>query len=356
MNAFVDKLLDDDFIWSAITSHLPGGRNRSSNTNYLNFNCPMCTTVGESADTKKRGGIKRSSEGIGYNCFNCSFKARYKAGDKLSRKMQMLLKELGHGELEVSRLAHRAFQLSRVIADSNTEVVHRDNRFTPAFKERLLPPDTFPLLEWAELGCDDPNFLKVAEYALSRGGGLSETVMWCPDAQWRDRMILPFKFRGTNVGWTGRLVGEATEDNPKYMSEVPTDYLYNSDVMMNRDRQYILMPEGVLDAYAIDGVSPLGAKLSPRQASWIKESGKTVIVIPDRDKSGQRLIDAALQHNWRVSFPRISRGGNNWWEADCKDCSDAVKRYGRLYTIRSIIETSTDKPLEINVKRKWLVE
>jgi hypothetical protein len=354
MNAFVDKLLEDDFIWSAITSHLPGRNNRSS-TDYIKFNCPMCVTFGESADRKSRGGVRRSNEGIGVNCFNCGFKTRYKAGDKLSRKMRSFLKELGMGELEIDRLAHRAFMLSRVVSDANVEVQHRDDRFTPSFTKRDLPDDTFPLMEWAELGCDDPAFLKVAEYALSRYPGLADKAMWCPGAEWRDRMLLPFFFRGEIVGWTGRLVGEETEENPKYMSQVPTDYLYNCDTMAQRDRKLLLMPEGVLDADAIDGVSPLGAKLSPRQASWIRETGKTVIVIPDRDKSGQRLIDAALQYGWRVAFPRLTKGGQNWWEADCKDCAEAVKRYGRLYTIRSIIETSTDKVLQINIYRKWLI-
>ena len=354
MNAFVDKLLEDDFIWNAITSHL-SVRGSRSKTDYIKFNCPMCVTVGETADRTSRGGVRRSSEGIGVNCFNCGFKTRYKAGDKLSRKMRAFLKELGHDELEINRLAHRAFMLSRVVSDSNTDVVHRDDRFTPQFKALTLPEGTLPITQWAEYGCDDPDFLAVADYALSRGGGLAEKVMWSINDDWRKRMILPFYFRGEVIGWTGRLVDQQSDD-PKYMSEVPTDYLYNCDVMQQRERKFILMPEGVLDAEAIDGISPLGAKLSPRQASWIRETGKTVIVIPDRDKSGQRLIDAALQYGWRVAFPRISRAGQNWWEADCKDCSEAVKRYGRLYTIRSIIETSTDKTLEINIRRKWLVE
>ncbi len=354
MNAFIDKILEDDFVWDAIIGSLPGSGKRS-NTDYLKFNCPMCVTVGETADKTLRGGVRRSNEGIGINCFNCGFRARYKAGGTLSRKMRDFLSQIGLTEREVSLLAYRAFQIARVVTDANVEVEHRHDRFVPSFAPVSLPEDTFPLLAWAELGCDEPAFLRVADYALSRGGNIAESVMWSPSKEWRDRMILPFTFRNEIVGWTGRLVGDATEDNPKYMSEVPSDYLYNCDVMSRFDRKFILMPEGVLDAHAIDGVSPLGAKLSPRQANWIKESGKTVIVIPDRDKSGQRLIDAALQYGWRVAFPRISRGGQNWWEEDCKDCAEAVKRYGRLYVIRSIIETSTDKTLEINVRRKWLI-
>lgn len=354
MNAFVNKLLEDDFIWTAITSNLPSGSGMSS-TDFLRFNCPMCVTVGESADRKQRCGAKRSNEGIGLSCFNCGFKTRYKAGDHLSVKMKAFFKELGMDDLEIRKLAFRASALARVVSDSNVEVADREDRFTPTFPTRSLPEDCLPILDWAAQGCTDGDFLKVAEYAMNRGGNIIDKTMWCPLPQWRDRMILPFTFKENIVGWTGRLVGEATDENPKYMSQVPTDYLHNSDVMMIRKRKYILMPEGVLDAEAIDGISPLGAKLSPRQASWINDSGKTVIVIPDRDSSGQRLIEAALKYKWKVAFPRLSRGGHNWWEENCKDCAEAVKRYGRLYVIRSIIETATDKVLEINVRRKWLI-
>jgi hypothetical protein len=355
MNPFVSKLLNDDFVWDAVVSYLPTG-SRRSNTDFLKFNCPMCVTRGETMDKKNRGGAKRSSEGLGISCFNCGFASRYVPGQLLSNNFKNFMRALGMPDLEVSRLNHKAFMLSRVVEDSNTEPQYRgEAAFAPAFPPVSLPPDTLPLMDWADAGCDDPDFIAVVGYALDRGQGIADKAMWTPEPEWRQRMIIPFHFRDSVVGWTGRFIHEATEAEPKYMSQVPTDFLYNNRVMDLRDRRFLLMPEGVLDADAVDGISPLGAKLSPRQARWIKDSGKTVIVIPDRDKSGQRLIDSALEHGWHVAFPRLSRGGNNWWEEDCKDCAEAVKRYGRLYTLRSIIETASASRLEIEVRRKWLI-
>ena len=53
------------------------------------------------------------------------------------------------------------------------------------------------------------------------------------------------------------------------------------------------------------------------QIDLINSIGKTVIVCPDRDKSGGNLIDVAVENNWLVSFPQ--------WENNIKDCAEAVK-------------------------------
>ena len=51
------------------------------------------------------------------------------------------------------------------------------------------------------------------------------------------------------------------------------------------------------------------------------------MLVPDRDKAGQKLIDDALEYGWSVSFPE--------WEADVKDINAAVIRYGKLFTLKS---------------------
>ena len=71
---------------------------------------------------------------------------------------------------------------------------------------------------------------------------------------------------------------------------------------------------------------------------------KVVIVCPDRDKSGSNLIDVALENNWMVSFPE--------WENNIKDCADAVKHYGRLYTLKSVIDSAINNKAKIQVYKK----
>lgn len=342
-----------DFIWDAIVSHLPGKVKRSR-TNYLNFNCPMCVLEGETADTKGRCGVSRTgNDNIRIGCFNCGFSTAYILGRLLFSGMRAFLVQLGMEEIDINRLNFRASEISQLMV--NTGMQEPMNPvFSVSFDEVKLPEDCYPITQWAELGLDEPDFLEAAAYAITRGGNVAEKAHWSPEEKWKNRIIFPCMFKGKIVGWTARAVHDTEE--AKYLNEVPANYLSNCDVMNDYERQYLLLTEGYLDAEAVDGISPFGAKLSPRQAQWIKECGKQVIVIPDRDKSGQRLIDVAIANDWSVAFPRLTRGGNNWWAEDCKDCADAVKKYGRLYTLRSILETATTSKLEIEVRRKWLYE
>jgi hypothetical protein len=357
MNALVNKLSrTSDFVWDAAMEYLPSEVNRSR-TNFINFDCPMCVTVGETPDTKKRCGISKTfdtnGEGVLVSCFNCGFKASYQASYGLTIKFRDFLSRLGMPELEVNRLNIRASQLARVLGDSGTVSFQNPNKFQPHFSKVDLPSDCHPILTWGDHGLDDPDFLEAAAYAMNRGDEVLKRAYWSPEDKWKHRLIFPCRWRGEVVGWTGRLV-KKIEDEPKYLNEVPANYLSNCDTMNNPKRKFILLPEGYLDAESIDGVSPFGAKLNKNQVTWLKETGKTIIVIPDRDKSGERLIDIAIANEWMVAFPRLTRAGNNWWEEDCKDCAEAVKRYGRLYTLRSIIATATNRRLEIEIRRKWL--
>ena len=82
------------------------------------------------------------------------------------------------------------------------------------------------------------------------------------------------------------------------------------------------------------------------QAHLIDKLGKRVIVCPDKDKAGVELIDQALELGWEVSFPD--------WHTSCKDAADAVLRYGRLATIKSIIDCATNNKIKIQVKSKMI--
>jgi hypothetical protein len=42
------------------------------------------------------------------------------------------------------------------------------------------------------------------------------------------------------------------------------------------------------------------------------------------------------------------------WEDDIKDCADAMKRYGRLYTLFTILESQEDNEIKIQLMKKKL--
>ena len=70
------------------------------------------------------------------------------------------------------------------------------------------------------------------------------------------------------------------------------------------------------------------------------------IVVPDRQRQNQNLIDTALEQHWSVAFPD--------WKSSIKDAAEASTIYGKLYTIYSIINSRTNSELQINFKRKLL--
>ena len=60
-------------------------------------------------------------------------------------------------------------------------------------------------------------------------------------------------------------------------------------------------------------------------------------MLPDRDQAGIKLAEQALEFGWSVSFPE--------WGEDIKDVNDAVKKYGRIYTLWSIIDSKESNSL-----------
>lgn len=356
----LNKVVHDDFVWSAITNSVSGKRRAGGQ---IQINCPLCVKRGHSRpDRRQRLGIKRDPDGVEFNCFNCGAKGVYHLGDNLSKSMKDLLEGIGVSSMDVKRLNLKALQIRRMLTLNTDAALALPTIAKPNFPARAMPDGAFTIQEWAEQGCEDEDFLAVANYMFTRGEVIADPsrFYWTPnpDHSFNRRLILPFMWNGKIVGWTGRLIDKAKpgERLNKYYSEQPTHFMYNMEAL-DSDRKYIILSEGPFDAIATDGVATLGAKLSDEQAHWLSMSGKTIIVLADRDSSGQRMIDHALKHNWMVAFPKLGEGhgDRNWWDNDIKDAADASARYGKLYTIRSIIETATINRIEINVKRKLMV-
>ena len=66
--------------------------------------------------------------------------------------------------------------------------------------------------------------------------------------------------------------------------------------------------------------------------------------MPDRDAPGEKLINQAIEFGWSVAFPD--------WDEKVEDVADAVLKYGRLFTIQSILKTTESNKFKIDLKRK----
>jgi DNA primase len=130
---------------------------------------------------------------------------------------------------------------------------------------------------------------------------------------------------------------------PKYWSNHPADFVFNLDAQKS-SWQFVVVCEGPFDAMSVDGVAVCGAEISDQQAELIDRLQREVVVVPDRDLTGRRLVDRAIELGWSVSFPV--------WLETCKDINEAVVKYGKLFVLKSIIDTRETNRLKIELKKK----
>ena len=88
----------------------------------------------------------------------------------------------------------------------------------------------------------------------------------------------------------------------------------------------------------------MGNTVAPAQRFLIDRLQKQVVVVPDSDSSGYDLVKQAIANNWSVSFPE--------WEPGIKDVNDAIKTYGKLATLHSIITNICSNPLKVQLLAK----
>ena len=302
-------------------------------------NCPMCVHMGHRADKRKRFGLKIEKETIVTNCFNCSFKAVWTYPEQFSAKFTFLLKVAGVDDNDIKSLKFALFkEKASVFIDDNEELVLKKS-VQSTWKPIQLPKNAKPLDVWLKEDPTNTDLIAVANYALHRRLLDLDVFYW--DKDQKRRLILPFYYQNSIVGYTSRAIDDVKSS--KYINIMPESFIYNLDAQQNYHRKYLIVSEGVFDAYLTSGVSPLGS-MNQEQANIINNLDKQVIVIPDRDKKGRELVDVALDMGWAVSFPK--------WEDHVKDPAQAAAEYGRIYTVESIIKSAEYNPVKIRLKRK----
>ena len=321
----------------------------NSSSGWISGNAVCCTHNGESADTRGRGGfIVNKDSAVSYSCFNCNFRASYTPGLHLTYKFRKLLAWLGADENTVKRLVIDAIRIRELVAPEQIVEVAEQEEIN--FKARPLPEEaqTFHALSNFYTLNNDRNvpneFHNSVLYVASRKIDLSKyEFYWTPETQYNlhRRVIIPFTWRNQIIGYTARAVDENVK--PKYHNSHEPNYVFNVDRQL-RDAKFVIVVEGPFDAMAVDGVAILGNECHEQQADIIDSLGREVIVVPDADKAGIKLIDAALEYGWSVSFPV--------WQETHKDVASAVEAYGKLFVIKSILEAKQTNKLKIELYKK----
>ena len=318
-------------VQSVIMSNLPGKVKKSS-SGCQSFNAPCCVHNGETQDKRGRGGIILNGEAISYNCFNCGYKTGWQPGRPLSRKLRQLMDWLGTPESDIKRLVLTAIQLKETAIEQN--LIPEEIEFT--FEKKDFPEQSSPLASDNKL---------ILEYLHKRG--LDENdypYYWTPitETKFDRRVIIPFFWQDEIVGYTARL---AVRGNPKYFTSTPAGYVFNMD-RQTEDRKFVIVTEGPFDAIAIEGVAILGSDIGDAQVDLIESLNRQIIMVPDNDSAGNKLITQAMKYNWDVSFPT--------WYDTCKDINEAVLNYGKVFTLKNILDNVQSTRLKIQLHQKRL--
>ena len=321
-----------------IRAYLPG-RKKTTASGWISFNAVCCTYNGHSADRRGRGGIKINDQGWSYHCFNCGYTASFIIGRNLTYKARKMLSWLGVPEHEIQRVnldSIRQRSIQGILDDrQRTANILSDLQF----EERELPPfaelltDQFPgYWQYARERCvpvDYPLMVQVE----------NDGVHWT-----RPHVVVPFTYDNTIVGYSCRFLDNRM---PKYIHDIQPGYVFGTD-LQDPAWQFVIVCEGVFDALAISGLAVFHNEISDLQARLIRNLDRQIIVVPDQDQAGVSLIDRAIELGWSVSIPD--------WPQDVKDINDAVKKYGRLATLLTIMQSRETSKLKIELRKKQLVK
>lgn len=312
---------------------------KKRNSGWVYFNCPVCFLT-ENPDTKHRGNIIFNDDSCSYNCFNCKYHWNFHLGQYMSKKMITFLKNCcSQKDLNDLLLMVREYN------ESNTsQTIDK-----PIIKKREIRqiPSEYKSIQQSLYNNDKSKTLQtVVQYLYQRNSRLLEwsELYW---AENRNNFLIPCKEYGEIVGYSLRSLND--DSASKYLHYIPQGYVFNYDNLL-KERKYEILVEGQLDALAINGVAYLSSTLTPDRLKRIQSfaNDKELIICPDRDNAGKKIVQQVLDENlpFSIAFPN--------WIKGIKDCEEAVQKYGRLYTIYSIIASKESNKDLIKMKSmKW---
>ena len=316
-----------------VVSFLPAKRKQTS-SGWISFNAPCCIHRGESADRRQRGGIKVQPDGSwSWHCFNCGYTASFVLGRTLTFKARKLLTWLGVDTQVIEQINLESMRHKSIhgLLEDREQVVKKTE---VEFEERDLPSGL-------ELITEQHSALK--EYLATRAIALDYPYMTNPTNP-RPGIVVPFTYKGMMVGSAIRFLDDRT---PRYINDIQPGYVFGAD-LQQLAWQYAIVVEGVFDALSINGLAVLHNDINPQQVELIKSLGRQVIVVPDQDAAGMKLVDRAIELGWAVSMPE--------WPAGCKDVNDAVIQLGRVGCLLTILQARETSRIKIEMKRKKLVK
>ena len=313
-----------------VMSFLPPKRKQTT-SGWISFNAPCCVHRGDTQDRRQRGGIKPGEDGSwSFHCFNCGYTASFVLGRNLTFKARKLLEWLNVPKEEIDRINLESLKHKSIegLLGERQEIVNKLQSIE--FEDRDLPADTQPLNEAA------------TEYLQNRRILLDYPFLY--KTMPRPGIVIPFTHNNQVVGHTTRFLDDRT---PRYIQDIQHGYVFGTDLQKNTWQSAIVV-EGVFDALSINGLAVLHAEINDAQVRLIRSLGREVVVVPDQDEAGMKLVDRAVELGWAVSMPE--------WPAGIKDVNDAVIRLGKLGALITIMQAKETSKIKIELRKKQLVK
>lgn len=317
-----------------ILSLIPTKKKKTQN-GWVSFNATCCNNHGgHRPDTRSRGGLKFEGQNWVMHCFNCGFKCSFTLGKPISQNTRKYLQWLGVDEIEIKRWSLESLQykdlLDFTIKKKNTSV---------KFKTTLLP-------EGEELDINNPTHKVYVDYLLKRKIDIHNyRFIVTPNDEGRNknRVVVPYYYKNKIVGNTSRFLDNRI---PKFLNDQQPGYVFNTN-KQKQDYAVCIVTEGIFDALSIDGVAVMHDDISDEQSEILNSLGKRIIVVPDQDSAGLKMIDRALELGYSVSLPT--------WHNNVKDVNDAVVKYGKLPTLLSILECATNSKIKLQMQKRKIM-
>lgn len=318
-----------------ILSLIPGKKKRT-HSGWYSFNAICCSHRGHRSDSRSRGGLKIDGHNWVMHCFNCGFSCSFNLGKQIPPKTRNFLTWCGADTEQVQRWNLESLQ-QRDLLDI---LIPERSKLFINFKGKDLP-------KGVPLDVNNEAHKYYVDYLVKRKVDLSSYKFYVnPEGKGREKygIIVPYTFRNKNVGSTIRFLDNRI---PKFLNDQQPGYVFNFD-KQHPDWQVCICTEGIFDAISIDGVALMHDDISNEQATVLAQLNRTIIVVPDFDKTGLKITDRALELGYKVSLPN--------WEPGIKDVNDAVVKYGKLPTLLSILESATNSKIKIELRKKQILK
>jgi len=313
-----------------VISFLPSKRKQTA-SGWISFNASCCVHRGDTQDKRSRGGIKPNTDGSwSYHCFNCGYTASFVLGRNLTFKARRLLEWMNVPQEEIERINLESLKHRSIEGLLGERQAIMQQLQSISFEDRDLPATTQPLNDSAR------------EYLQNRCIPLDYPFLY--KTMPRPGVVIPFTYDNQVVGHTTRFLDDRT---PRYIQDIQPGYVFGTD-LQKATWQSTIVVEGVFDALSINGLAVLHAEINNAQVRLIRSLGRDVIVVPDQDAAGMRLVDRALELGWAVSMPD--------WPEGVKDVNDAVIRWGKLATLLTIMQAKETSRIKIELRKKWILK